>query len=90
MTKKQRQIIYRKAAENIFNGIGDSYCCGQIQQAAEILKIEYEFMLAKEKHFPEFFLFEPRNLSRRLWWEQGLIEPRLLALLFSAEICNDQ
>lgn len=94
MKKKKRQQIYLRAAENIHNRKGDSYCCGQIAQVeVELFSFYGSDGIAERKNYPEFFLFIPYENEREgnsLWWKEGKRRPRILALLFAAEMCNDK
>lgn len=86
MTAKQRAKIYRQAAENIFWGAGDGFCCGQIAQVAN--SFGYFYLVAYAEHFPEFFHFEPivKDRYRACWYYQDEKQSRILALLLSEQM----
>ncbi len=90
-TPKQREKIYRKAAENIFYK-KNRFCCPAIRSAANIRHFE-----KLEDDFPEIFNFkfksdfEHNNMG--LWWgDWSVAVPiyRILALLFAAEMTKKQ
>lgn len=86
LTPKQRERIYRRAAELIDADHWIKFACIHIGIFMMVDKL-YDIDLAN--YAPEFFLFRPRkDYQRGAWWEQDEKEPRILALLFAAEMCR--
>lgn len=86
MEKKQREKIYREAAERVFYR-QNNYCCKSISVVCNQPTFEY----VTKKLFPEIFMFRPheRVMKNSLWWgDNEIIEPRIIALLLSAEMCR--
>ncbi len=84
MTKLQRAKIYRKAAEYVSNSnavFGCEALCNFFNAGFQ----GYDFL---EESFPEFFLFKAKKAIpiQGGWWYLSKKEPRILALLLSAEI----
>jgi hypothetical protein len=91
MTKREREQIYRRAAEMIFCG-RSTFCCDAIVFAMQDMNIEYWFMLAQKSDFEELYMFDPKHKKEglTLWWKSGSYEPRILALLFCAQMCKSK
>lgn len=67
MRKTQRRKVYLQAYENLENGIGDKYLCGQLAQIA--FKNRYKMLYYVGEGLDEFDLFEPVNKENgSCWW----------------------
>lgn len=84
MEKKLREQLYRDAAEKIFNDDYEEFCCNAMEHIKN-RKIDFE------KECPEFYLFHRDNVNYGYaWWDDAgnEREPRIIALLLSAEMCK--
>lgn len=86
----KRKNIYRKAAK-----IADTEeCCGCPAIAKVVYGNYWGTGHIKEVKFPEFFLFKPPGGDTYTggWWKgthKEAQEPRVLALLFAAQMCDE-
>jgi len=87
MTRKQREKIYREAAELIAKDKSE-FCCHALSEI--IFNTNDYWWKIKPIDFPELFVFEYKKEGRDAWWNSGNPiqdrNARILALLFAAEM----
>ncbi len=93
-TKEQRKEIYLDVLDEFLDEEGNCIC----DSITSFVNKKYHNGIPEfyhwlvEENFPEFALFKPFQGEEKgvlLWWSRGDMDPRINALLFCIEMCEE-